>query len=51
MQLRDRFDANKDVSIKLGTMLLEEGEREFEKKKHPNPYICNGSNQFSEVVC
>jgi len=40
LQLRDRFDVNRDVSIKQGTLLLEEGEREFEKNKHPNPYIC-----------
>ena len=40
LQLRDRFDANKDVlDRRLATKLLEEGEEEFHLKKHPNPYI------------
>ena len=41
VQLRDRFDANKDIKDRrLATQILQEGEAEFELKKHPDPYIC-----------
>ena len=41
VNLRARFDANKHVKdMKRATALLEAGERDFEKHKHPSPYIC-----------
>ena len=41
LELRDRFDANKDVDHSQALRLLQEGEAEFERRKHPDPYICN----------
>lgn len=38
--LRATFDGNKHVDIVQGMKLLEEGETEFERHKHPDPYIC-----------
>lgn len=39
--LRAKFDAHKDLKdIARAAQLLEEGEREFERRKHPDPYIC-----------
>eukprot|EP00731_Ephydatia_muelleri_P018747 Em0011g787a len=38
--LRAKFDAHKDLKdIARAAQLLEEGEREFERRKHPDPYI------------
>ena len=39
IDLRDRFDDNKHVDLALAMKLLEQGEKEFEKHKHPDPYI------------
>lgn len=40
LKLRARFDANKDLKdVKKATQLLQDGEREFELYKHPDPYI------------
>lgn len=40
VELRARFDAHKDSKdVKKYVRLLEEGEREFEAYKHPDPYI------------
>ncbi|XP_003387932.1 PREDICTED: NADH dehydrogenase [ubiquinone] 1 beta subcomplex subunit 9-like [Amphimedon queenslandica] len=39
LELRDRFDANKDVDHSIALKLLQEGEAEFERRKHPDPYI------------
>ena len=39
--LRDMFDENKHINdVTKATALFERGEREFEKFKHPDPYIC-----------
>ena len=41
VELREEFDANKDLRdpVKINE-ILEDGERELEAKKHPQPYIC-----------
>lgn len=40
MKLRAAFDANKNLKdVGQATALLEYGEREFNRWKHPDPYI------------
>ena len=40
VKLRERFDAAKNINdVRRARKLLEEGEAEFEKNKHPDPYI------------
>ena len=40
LDLRERFDANKDVKDpRIALKLLEDGEAEWEEFKHPQPYI------------
>lgn len=40
LELRDRFDANKGIKDpRIALRVLEEGEAEYEKFKHPQPYI------------
>lgn len=40
LDLRERFEANKDErDVKKVKQILEEGKAEFERKKHPFPYI------------
>ncbi len=40
LELRDRFDEVKDVQDRaLALKLLEDGEKEFKKFEHPQPYI------------
>ena len=40
LDLRERFDANKDVKDpRIALKLLEEGEAEWEEFRHPQPYI------------
>ena len=38
-ELRATFDANKNVDMARAIKLLEEGEAEFQRHKHPDPYI------------
>ena len=41
LELRERFDANKDVKdLKKARQLLEEGVKEFFYRQHPAPYVC-----------
>ena len=39
-ELRARFDANKHVDPVEGMRLLQEGEAEYRRHLHPDPYIC-----------
>ena len=40
LELRDRFDANKDIKDpRIALKVLEEGETELEENRHPQPYI------------
>ena len=40
LEIRARFDANKDIKdIRRATILLEEGEKEYFRWIHPDPYI------------
>ena len=44
LELRDRFDANKAIKDpRVALKVLEEGEAEYQKYRHPQPYIrmCN----------
>ena len=41
IELRGIFDENKHIrDVTKATTLLERGETEFNKWKHPDPYIC-----------
>ena len=50
LELRAIFDDNKHASMGEAVKLLEEGERLFERNKHPDPYICELKTHSSRLV-
>eukprot|EP00794_Sanderia_malayensis_P019093 gene19093-21009_t len=54
LELRARFDAAKDVQDRVRALkLLEDGEQEFMKYRHPQPYIhplAPGGSKFERYV-
>jgi len=54
LELRDRFDANKAIKDpRVALKVLEEGEAEYQKYRHPQPYIhptAPGGSKFERNI-
>ncbi len=51
VELRAKFDANKNVDMETAQILLEDSEKELEKNIHPDPYIGKSSKGYDRLFC